>query len=66
MQRYAVVVDPLGTGAEYPAAFAEAGVEVVAVMAQPKPIDLYAASWRPENFNHIHMFDGDIEGLAAT
>jgi hypothetical protein len=66
MQRYAVVVDPLGTGAEYPAAFAEAGVEVVAVMAQPKPIDLYAASWRPENFNHIHMFDGDVEGLAAT
>jgi len=66
MQRYAVVVDPLGTGQEYPAAFAEDGVEVVAVMSLPEPIKLYAASWHPENFRHIHMFDGDVEGLART
>jgi len=66
MQRYAVVVDPLGTGQEYPAAFGEAGVEVVAVMSLPEPIKLYAASWHPENFRHIHMFDGDLPALART
>ena len=66
MQSYAVVVDPLGTGQEYPAAFGEAGVEVVAVMSLPEPIKLYAASWHPENFRHIHMFDGDLPALART
>lgn len=64
MRRYAIVVDPLGTGQEYPAAFADAGVEVVAVMSSPEPIALYAASWHPENFNHVHVADGDLAGLA--
>jgi biotin carboxylase len=66
MQQYAVVVDPLGTGQEYPAAFREAGVETVAVMSTPEPIALYKASWHPENFQHIHMYDGDLAGLAQT
>lgn len=66
MQRYAVVVDPLGTGQEYPAAFRYEGVETVAVMSLPEPIKLYAASWHPENFQHIHVFDGDLDGLAQT
>src|ERR687887_371958 len=66
MQRYAVVVDPLGTGQEYPAEFRKAGVETVAVMAFPEPIALYRASWHPENFRHIHVFDGDLPGLAET
>lgn len=66
MQRYAVVVDPMGTGQEYPAAFGEAGVEVVAVLSFPKPIKLFEASWHPENFRHIHVFDGDVEALART
>ncbi|MFL6130016.1 MAG: ATP-grasp domain-containing protein [Mycobacteriales bacterium] len=61
--RYAVVVDPLGTGAEYPAAFAAEGVEVVAVMSRPEPIALYAASWHPENFRHIHVWDEDPASL---
>ncbi len=66
MERYAVVVDPLGTGQEYPAAFGAAGVETVAVMSRPEPIELYRASWHPENFRHIHVFDGDVPGLAET
>jgi carbamoylphosphate synthase large subunit len=66
MQRYAVVVDPLGTGQEYPAAFREAGVETVAVMSAPEPIALYRASWHPENFRHIHIFDDDVPGLAEV
>ncbi len=65
----AVVVDPLGTGAEYPAEFGKAGVEVVAVLSRPEPIALYAASWRPERFRHVHVWDGDpssLDALAAT
>jgi biotin carboxylase len=65
MQRYAVVVDPLGTGQEYPAAFRAAGIETVAVMSRPEPIDLYRSSWHPENFRHIHVFDGDLADLAG-
>jgi biotin carboxylase len=67
MQRYAVVVDPVGTGQEYPAAFREAGVEVVAVLSTPEPAEPYRPSWHPENFQHIHVFDGgDPGGLAET
>jgi ATP-grasp domain len=61
----AVVVDPLGTGAEYPAAFGAAGVETVAVMSAAEPIELYKASWHPENFGRILVSDGDLTALAA-
>jgi biotin carboxylase len=64
MQPYAVVVDPVGTGQEYPAAFRDAGVEVVAVLSMAEPPGPYKASWHPENFNHIHVFDGDLAVLA--
>jgi biotin carboxylase len=66
MERYAVVVDPVGTGQEYPAAFGEAGVEVVAVLSAAEPAPPYKPSWHPENFRHIHIFDGDLAGLAAA
>jgi biotin carboxylase len=64
MRQYAVVVDPLGTGQEYPEAFREAGVEVVAVLTAAEPIELYRDSWHPENFRHVHVFDGDLGALA--
>jgi biotin carboxylase len=64
--QYAIVVDPLGTGQEYPAEFRAAGVEVVAVMSAAEPIELYRESWHPENFRHIHTYDGDLESLAKT
>ncbi|HEY0640178.1 MAG TPA: ATP-grasp domain-containing protein [Pseudonocardiaceae bacterium] len=66
MQRYVVVVDPLGTGQEYPAVFGAEGVEVVAVLSAAEPAGPYVASWHPENFRHVHVFDGDLEGLAAA
>jgi biotin carboxylase len=59
-------VDPLGTGQEYPEAFGEAGVEVVAAMTAPEPIALYKSSWHPENFRHVHVFDGNLDRLAET
>jgi hypothetical protein len=66
---YAVVVDPMGTGSEYPAAFGAAGVETVAVLSRAEPIALYAPSWHPENFRHVHVWDGDpasVPALAET
>ncbi|WP_018353154.1 ATP-grasp domain-containing protein [Longispora albida] len=64
MQRYAVIVDPLSTGREYPAAFREAGVEPIAVMTAPEPAPAFIASWHPENFEHILYYEGDIKALA--
>jgi biotin carboxylase len=66
MRRYAVVVDPVGTGQDYPPAFGAAGVETVAVLTAPEPIPLYRSSWHPENFQHIEVFDGDLARLAGT
>src|SRR5260370_31802618 len=66
MQRYAVVVDPLGTGQDCPLAFRESGVEAVAVMAFDHPIGPFRDTWHPENFRHIHFFDGDVSKLAET
>jgi biotin carboxylase len=67
MQRYAVVVDPISTGQEYPAAFAAEGVDTVAVMSAPQPPDLWIPTWHPENFAHIHYYDpDDVDTLAAT
>lgn len=64
--RYAVVVDPLGTGQEYPGEFAAAGIETVAVLSAPEPIALYRDSWHPENFGHVHVYDADLAGLAEA
>jgi biotin carboxylase len=62
---YAVVVDPLSTGYEYLAAFGEVGVETVAVRstADPAPAHL---NWRPQDFRHRYVFDGDLAGLAEV
>jgi biotin carboxylase len=64
MQPHAVVVDPVSTGQEYPAAFREAGVETVAVLSMTEPPEHFRPSWHPENFEHIHVFDGDLTILA--
>ena len=66
MKRYAVVVDPLSTGHEFPAVFGAEGVETVAVMTVAEPCAALEATWHPENFEHIHVFDGDVAALAAT
>ncbi len=65
-QRYAVVVDPLGTGQDYPLAFQEAGVRTVAVLSSPEPIAPFRSSWHPERFAAVHVYDGDLAGLAET
>jgi biotin carboxylase len=61
-----VVVDPVGTGQEYPTAFAEAGVATVAVLSGAEPIHHFQGSWHPEKFAHIHRFGGDLDKLAGA
>jgi hypothetical protein len=64
MTKYAIIVDPLSTGQEYPTAFREAGAEPVAVLSGRELPEAFAAQWHPENFNHVHVFDGDLHSLA--
>lgn len=63
MTRYAVIVDPLSTGEAYPDAFRAAGCSPVAVLSSSAPFA--PATWHPERFDHVHVFDGDLGALAA-
>lgn len=70
MNRYAIIVDPLSTGSEYPHAFREAGATPIAVLSTPKPVPVLVDTWHPENFEQVHYFEGDysperIASLAA-
>ena len=64
MRRYAVIVDPVRAGQEYLTAFRDAGVGTVAVMSMAEPAEAYRAAWRPEDVDHVHIFDGDLAVLA--
>lgn len=55
----AVIVDPYSSGAMYAPAFREAGVPVVALVTAPAPPDVYAASYRPEDFREIIIASDD-------
>jgi len=67
VRRFAVVVDPISTGQEFPAAFAAEGVDTVAVLSTPRPPGLWAPTWHPENFADVHHYDHhDVNTLAET
>ncbi len=61
----AVIVDPYSSGALFPAAFAEHGVEVVAVLTAARPPDAFASSYRPQDFSRKLVYRGDLAALAA-
>jgi biotin carboxylase len=63
MTRYAVIVDPVSTGQDYPQAFRAAGCSPIAVLSAAEPFAAW--TWRPERFDHVHVFGGDIERLAS-
>ena len=62
--QYTIIVDPLSTGQEYPAAFKEAGQIPVAVLSGSEPPPAYTTSWHPDDFEHVHYFTGDVSALA--
>jgi hypothetical protein len=60
----AVIVDPFSAGTLYAAAFAEAGIPVVAVMSAPAVPPAFADSWRPDYFDDVLRHDADEARLA--
>ncbi|MEO7736155.1 MAG: ATP-grasp domain-containing protein [Kofleriaceae bacterium] len=61
----AVIVDPYSSGALYAAAFREAGVPVIAVVTAPTPPEVYAASYRPDDFDEILVASSDLTATIA-
>nr|WP_237719463.1 ATP-grasp domain-containing protein [Pseudomonas luteola] len=65
-QKTAVIIDPYSSGSLFFDAFKAEGVNVVAVMSEKQPPDVYASSFRPDDFSDIYISDSDdLEGLAA-
>jgi hypothetical protein len=60
----AVIVDPFSAGTLYAAAFAEAGIPVVAVMSAPAVPPAFADSWRPDYFDDVLGHDAGEARLA--
>ncbi|MEU5219193.1 ATP-grasp domain-containing protein [Streptomyces sp. NPDC020807] len=61
----AVIVDPFSSGGMYAPAFKEAGVPVVAVLSGPDMPEVYRASFHPEDFPEVIVFDGDLDAVTA-
>jgi biotin carboxylase len=66
MPSYVVLVDPYSGAAEYANAFRERGVEPVALLSTPGPLDSYRRTWTPEKFFRTHHYDGDFAALVRT
>ena len=66
MQRYVVLVDPYSEAVEFAAAFRKRGVEPVAVLSTPAPLNSYLHGWKPEAFSATHFHDGDFAKLAQV
>jgi acetyl esterase/lipase len=64
-ERYAIVVDPYSSGSLFAPAFAQEGCKVIAVLSAPEPPEVYAASYRPGDFDVIYVAQSDaLEELA--
>ncbi len=63
MQRHVILVDPYSEAVEYAAAFRKRGVEPVAVLSTPAPLNSYLHGWKPEAFYATHFHDGDFAKL---
>jgi biotin carboxylase len=61
---YIVVVDPYSAGKGIAPAFAERGVEAIAVLTTPEPPAGLAKTWIPDNYREVHVL-GDLDELAA-
>jgi biotin carboxylase len=59
----AAIVDPYSSGAQFADEFARHGIATVAVVTGPKPPDAFASSYRPDDFQEIIVFDGDLDAV---
>lgn len=55
----AVIVDPYSSGAMYAPTLTAAGAPVVAVLSAPEPPEVYASTYRPQDFPEIIAVTGD-------
>ncbi|HEX6075020.1 MAG TPA: ATP-grasp domain-containing protein [Micromonosporaceae bacterium] len=55
----AVIIDPYSSGALYAPAFTASGVPVVAVLSAPEPPDVYASTYRPQDFAEVIVVTDD-------
>ncbi|MET0763896.1 MAG: ATP-grasp domain-containing protein [Blastococcus sp.] len=58
--KVAVIVDPYSSGNMLAPEFRKAGLSPVAVTSTPEPSAVYAASYRPEDFDTIIRHHGDV------
>lgn len=64
--RPAVIVDPYSSGSGLASAFRERGVACVAVRTAPEAPAPLRSTWRPQDFDAVYVFDGDLARLAAA
>ena len=66
LERYAVIVDPYSSGNQFAKAFAREGVRLIAVLSCAEPAQVYAASYRPQDFFRVYVAPADdLEALAG-
>ncbi|AHG20832.1 hypothetical protein Z042_15380 [Chania multitudinisentens RB-25] len=61
IERYAIIVDPYSSGSLFAAIFAQMGCKVIAVLSEPEPPDVYAASYRPDDFAAIYVAATELQ-----
>lgn len=63
----AIIVDPYSSGAFFAGAFERLGVPVVAVMSAEAPPDVYAPSFRPQDFERVFVArDDNLSDLVTS
>lgn len=61
-QRYVVIVDPYSSGSLFAREFESSGCKVIAVLSSVEPPDVYAASYRPSDFERVCVADSEDLG----
>ncbi|MCM2388366.1 ATP-grasp domain-containing protein [Streptomyces albipurpureus] len=61
----AVIVDPYSSGTYFAPAFHSAGIPTVAVLSRSEVLETYAGTWRPEDFDEVIHYQGDLPDLVA-
>lgn len=59
-----VIVDPYSSGALFAEALSRQEIPAAAVLTSARPPEVFAASYRPQDFRDVLVFEGDLESLA--